>query len=114
MNATASGASLPWAANWNQSGVRQSAITATAAPHAAATPPSLRRKTRRAAPASASSAPARATTSQSAGGRPRSSSPSGAASVVKATGSGFQEGPPVVSSWKCASSRPHTTQAIGS
>ena len=62
----------------------------------------------------ARNAPARATTIHNIGGRSRSISASGATSEVNATGSGFQDGPPVVSSTKCAISRPHMTQARGS
>ncbi len=58
--------------------------------------------------------PARATTTQRAGGMRSSTSERGANSVVKATGSGFHDGPAVVSSERWAISRPHTSQAQGS
>jgi hypothetical protein len=62
------------------------------------TPPPHTRRVSRNAIASASNDPALATAIQIAGGRPESTSDSGDASVVTSTGSGFQDGPPVVSS----------------
>ena len=58
--------------------------------------------------------PARATTTQRAGGMRSSTAESGANSVVTATGSGFHDGPAVVSSERWAISRPQTSHAQGS
>ena len=114
MSPTAIGASLPCAVNWNQSGARKSATAATAPPIAPTRPPRASLEASRTAIASARSAPVRATTIQSAAGSPASTSSSRATRVVKTTGSGFHDGPPVVSSPPWASSRPHTSQAQGS
>jgi hypothetical protein len=76
-------------------------------------PPAIRAATLNASN-SERSPPARATTIQSATGTPASSFESGATTVVNMTGSGFHEGPPVVSSEKWAISRPHTSHAHGS
>ena len=83
------------------------AITAAAA--APATRPPSRAASAQ-APASASRPPARATTSHSAG----AGSPVSASGVVTTTGSGFHDGPPLVSSANRLASRPHTTHAVGS
>ena len=51
---------------------------------------------------------------QMAGGSELSSSASGVTGTSSATVSGFQDGPAVVSSPRCVSSRAHTSQAHGS
>ena len=76
-------------------------------------PPATRAATRKASTI-AKSPPARATTIQSAGGIRSSTAESGPNTVVKTTGSGFQDGPPVVSSVRWPISRPHTSHAHGS
>jgi hypothetical protein len=84
-----------------------SAISTPATAPASA-PPSRAPST--AAPATASSPPVRATSSHSAG----AGSPVSDSGVVTTTGSGFHDGPPLVSSAKRLTSRPHTTHACGS
>ena len=69
------------------------------------------RAPRRYAIANASSPPARAITSHSAGA---ASSPAGANGVVNSTGSGFHDGPFVVTRSHCVISRPQMIQAHGS
>jgi len=111
----ASGASLPCAMNRSQRGVSP---TATAAITPAAIPAlrlgPARRRARRKAIASASRPPARATTSHRSGGSPASILLRGPNSVVKKTGSGFHDGPPVVSRLSRATSLPQTIHAQGS
>ena len=70
-----------------------------------------RRAPSRYAIANASSPPARATTSHSAGA---ASSPSSENGVVNSTGSGFHDGPSVVTRSPWATSRPQMIHAHGS
>src|SRR4051794_8172440 len=84
------------------------AIAAAAA--AAAMPLPVSCQATRAAPASASSPPARAKISHSAGAAP----PVSDSGVVSSTGSGFHDGPALVSSESRSTSLPHCSQAYGS
>ena len=74
-------------------------------------PPPISRRATRKAITQASSPPARATTSQRYGA---AWSPKTENTVVKMIGSGFHDGPPVVTRSRCAISRPHRIQAHGS
>ena len=78
-----------------------------AAALAAAMPLPLSRQATRAAPASASRPPARATISHSAGAAP----PVSESGVVTTTGSGFHDGPALVSSESRSASLPHCSHA---
>ena len=82
--------------------------------HRRADAPPARRAATRNAKTTARRPPVRATTIHIAGGMRSSSTENGANSVVKITGSGFHDGPEVVSREKWASSRPHTSHAQGS
>ena len=63
---------------------------------------------------SASRPPARAITSQIAGGMPSLIFDSGEKTAITSTGSGLNDGPPLVSRSSIASSRPQTIHAHGS
>jgi hypothetical protein len=62
----------------------------------------------------ASRPPARAMTSQTAGGMPSLIFDSGEMTAMTSTGSGLNDGPPLVSRSSSASSRPQTIHAQGS
>ncbi len=80
-----------------------------AAIHPAASPP--RRRATRNVSTTARNPVVRATSSHSSGAVP---SPSSANGVVKATGSGFQDGPPLMLSVPSVISRPQISHAVGS
>ena len=111
----ASGTSLPWIRYRTHSGAssRAPAATTPALQRRAPLPPASRAATLN-AKTMARRPPVRATTIQIAGGMRSSSSENGANNVVKTTGSGFHDGPAVVSRERCARSRPHTSHAHGS
>ena len=103
-------------ATWSPSELASAALrtyqgatsSAAAAAKPAAGPPS--RRPRRNANSTPAIAPARAATTQSAG----AASPNKAKTVVSATGSGFHDGPKVVTRSRCTISRPQMIHAQGS
>jgi hypothetical protein len=106
LSATSSPSELPRAKNDTNWSARTSATRAITP----ATGPASRAATRKAS-AMAMRPPARATTSHSSGA---ASSPNSENGAVNSTGSGFQDGPAVVTRSRWAICRPQISQAHGS